>query len=474
MSKRTSRLGRRGVALVGALALVVLGAGGVRAGSDGTALAAAEASAVHVQATRESLLPIPNMLDSFIPYIKTQTRSPDTRLALASPVYDNTISNLPGLMCFQGVAEACSVSYPLQAVAPGPAGEPDSQTLVPAMPAGPLEIGAGYASAHADADGTLGRTALGSLTIAMPSDAGASRSASTRSPSASGDAVRAESRDGPLVAARILASALRRVAPGWKASADSTGILVRVGGMSSWGGSSIAKGKATATAVADLSDVEILEGLVRVRVVHSEVSLAGGRSPSSSGYATLQGVTVGPFDASVVGNALTVPGQEALSQALAAMSDFVRIGVGGFEAKPREGGYDAVATALTVSYRQEIITNTGADAVELVFGLARATAARSETSEVSEPPASAIAPPVSGTGLGEFTGPQAPVGESISGSAGSTAPVSVLDQQLASVRAASPPVLPHLPFGVALAALCVGAAVLLLLSWLAVTQVVLA
>lgn len=450
MSARTFGQKMRLASAAGALALVSVGGGRAQADPLVTASTLAEASALHVLVTRESLLPIPNMLDTSIPYAKAESRTPGDRRALASPVYDGTISNLPGLLCLSGFAEACGASYPLQAAAPGPGGEPDSSTPIPAVDADPFHIGAGYGAAHAQGTDADARATLGSLAIAMP-QIGLDVA-------------------GPNDAVAILEAALKQAAPSWKASRASEGFLARVGAASSSTRVTVGAGTASSTGMTDLADVELLEGLVRIRAIHTELTIAGGDSPMTGGT-TVTGVTVGPFTARIDGNAIAVPGSDLVNQALAAAGAFLNLSIGTLDRVPREGGSDAVASALSLGYRHELIPNTGNDVVEITVGMVRATATRIETADAAAPsptplPSGNPPPPrVLGTGLGmpDVT---------TSTSAGPTEETGGESDWLTPAAAGSP-ILPHLPPGVALLVILIAASAATGIVSLTVRQVML-
>lgn len=452
---------RRRARLLGAAALAIsasllaAAAGSVPASGAPTVViydGDAEASALHVRATKESLLPVPDALDTFLPLARARVASPDSRFALASPAFDTNISNLPDLLCTASRNRFCPPDVPLTASVdePGTADE----TPTPRIAAGPLVLGAGFAEARADPGGARATAREGELVLIPGGSAEASA---------------------PERAADVLRGALRTTAPTWEAAASDA--LVAATGVSAVAELTVGPDALTSSSTASVGGLSLLEGLIRVEALHSEASI-GTDAEDPSGGPELTGVAVGPYEATIdeegihlADETLAGDAREALNAALAALDELVRIRLGGLRTEPQPDGTRVRSIGLRLSYEREVAPNTGAEVVEIEIGNAVAAVARSETA-VGGAGTTVTAPPVPPAPVGDEP---APVAGSTSGSQGAPAPeprperIAELPGPETAPSSSTLPGLPDFPVGMLVlvlgAAVAAGVGVALLTGW---------
>lgn len=455
MSRSRRRLGAVCVALAVVLGAAAFAASAVGAAQDSTYSGEGEAAAVHLRVNKESALPAGlNALDSFVPLARVRVDSPVGRSAQASPAYDTTITNAPGLICLGTGGAICLPAYPLLAQVEQPgARSPDVQTPTPELVGGEHRVGAGYGLAHADEEGARARSSIGSLRLGS---LGVDPDPFKR-------------------AADALRDAIRTANPSWTPPAPGAG-HIRVGAATASTEVSIAASTVTSSAAADLGSVELFDGLVRIRAVHSEVTVTGGANPVFAGGPTLADVTVGPYSAVIDRDGIRLTGQnlppgttKTINDALANARSVVSITAGELASRPRPGGLDASAAGLHVVYRREVAPNAGTDIVDLAIGMVRVSGVLTPFDPVGEDPQ--IFPdeePLPFTPvevLGELTS-----GTQTTNVAAARRPTSpAAPQAFAPSRAARRIPLPHMPAAVvvlsALAGLAAFGGIALLTGW---------
>lgn len=364
MTRHLRRVGGA-TALAVAVVLLATAAGTMRASGAPSVViyeGEARASALHVQATKESLLPVPDALDTFLPFARVRAASPVLRSALASPAYDTNISNLSELLCTASGNQLCPPSVPLTASVEEPG--TSAQTPIPPIEAGPLALAGGYAEARASEDAASAVARHEELTL------------QTRSTDESA----------PGAAADLLRDAIHAADPtGNPADASGDDALVSTTGVTASSEIVVRSGGVAASATSEAGGVSLLEGLVRIEAVHAEAAYANP-GPGPTGGPRLAGVTVGPFAARIDADGIHVADEtlgpearERLNEALARIDELFRVRLGGLEVEPRPDGQVARATGLEIAYRREVVPNTGAEGVRIAVGTAAVTSGWSTT-----------------------------------------------------------------------------------------------
>jgi hypothetical protein len=342
-----------------ALAFGSLAAGAMAQTTDVVAyLAEGDASAVHLRVAKEDLLPVPDALDTHLPFARARSSSPVTRVALAAPAYDQNISNLPDFMCLASGGQFCPPALPLRASAEQPGSTDSDETELPAIEGGPIRIAAGHAQVRATPTGAEATATDGGFRFAASA--------------------------GGAQAASALRSALGGAAPGWSAAEEDEGTLVAAGASTTHVTTQVGAGGVVTTAIAEVSGLRLFDGQVRIGSVRTEVRVPDGGEVS--GGPELIGVTVGPFAATIDHRGIRIADTDAapgalqrMNEALAALDAVVAVRIGSLELTPREGGRTVEASALHLAFRREVVPNTGAESGDIAFGLVRATAARFAT-----------------------------------------------------------------------------------------------
>lgn len=411
-----------------------------------------EAAALHVRATKESILPVPDALDTFLPLARTRIASPDSRFALAGPAFDTNISNLPDLLCTASGNQLCPPDIPLTASV-DESGASD-ETPIPRMAAGPLTVGAGFAEARA--------TEAGASALARGDEL-------SFDPQGSSDAA------APARAADVLRETLRAVAPTWKAEADEDA-LVSATGVSATSELTVGPDAVAASSTSSVGGVALLEGLIRIEAVHSEASFEASDEEATGGP-ELTGVRVGPFEATIDEGGVHLADEtigagvrEALNAALEEVDALVRVRLGSLRTEPRPDGRRARSAALELSYEREIVPNTGAEVVHIDVGTAVASVARSETSVESAGVVGApSAPPPSDPAEPALAAPSAPRTEPRTAPAPEPEHITQLPGPDTVPARDTLPGLPDFPVGMVVlvlgAAIAAGGGVTLLTGW---------